>query len=63
MLCGVASALVGLHLAGRIDSAQPAGMGYSSGAIAGVVFGASFSSGRSLVGTVIGVLIMTVLLA
>ena len=64
VLCGVASALVGLLLAGRIDSAQPtAGMGYEFGAIAGVVFGGtSFSGGRgSLVGTVIGVLIMTVL--
>ncbi len=64
VLCGLLSALAGLMLVGRLDSAQPgAGVGYEFGAIAAVVLGgASFSGGKgTLAGTILGVLIMGVL--
>jgi len=64
VLCGLLSALAGLMLVGRLDSAQPgAGVGYEFGAIAAVVLGGtSFSGGKgTLAGTILGVLIMGVL--
>ena len=60
----ILSALAGLMLVGRLDSAQPgAGVGYEFGAIAAVVLGGtSFSGGKgTLAGTILGVLIMGVL--
>ncbi len=64
VLIGMASALAGLMLAGRLDSAQPtAGLGYEFGAIAAVVLGGTqFSGGKGdLAGTVFGVLIIATL--
>lgn len=61
VLAGMAAALAGLILSGRLDSAQPtAGLGYEFGAIAAVVLGGTqFSGGRGkLLGTIIGVLII-----
>ena len=63
-LAGVLSALAGILVTARLDSAQPnAGTGYELDAIAAVVIGgASLSGGRgSIVGTVIGALIIGVL--
>ena len=61
VLIGIASAMAGLMLAGRLDSAQPtAGLGYEFGAIAAVVLGGTqFAGGKGkLTGTVLGVLII-----
>ena len=63
-LAGILSALAGILVTARLDSAQPnAGTGYELDAIAAVVIGgASLSGGRgSIVGTVIGALIIGVL--
>lgn len=60
-ICGVA----GLIIASRLNSAQPAlGLGYELDAIAAVVIGGtSLAGGRgSILGTIIGALIMSVLL-
>ncbi len=60
-ICGVA----GLIISSRLNSAQPAlGLGYELDAIAAVVIGGtSLAGGRgSILGTVIGALIMAVLL-
>ncbi len=61
VLSGISSALAGLILIGRLDSAQPtAGLGYEFGAIAAVVLGGTqFTGGKGkLLGTVLGVLII-----
>ncbi|MCD6362460.1 MAG: ABC transporter permease, partial [Synergistetes bacterium] len=61
VLSGISSALAGLILVGRLDSAQPtAGLGYEFGAIAAVVLGGTqFTGGKGrLLGTVLGVLII-----
>ncbi|KAA5547252.1 ribose ABC transporter permease [Roseiconus nitratireducens] len=63
-LAGVLSAVAGLIMTSRLDSAQPnAGMGYELDSIAAVVIGGtSLSGGRgSVLGTVIGCLIIGVL--
>ena len=63
-LSGVFSALSGIILIGRLNSAQPtAGMGYEFGAIAAVVLGGTrFTGGEGkIVGTLIGVLILGVI--
>ena len=63
-VAGILSAIAGILVTARLDSAQPnAGMGYELDAIAAVVIGgASLSGGRgSIVGTVIGALIIGVL--
>jgi ribose transport system permease protein len=60
-ICGIA----GLLIASRLNSAQPAlGLGYELDAIAAVVIGGtSLAGGRgSILGTIIGALIMSVLL-
>ena len=60
MICGVA----GILIASRLDSAQPAlGQGYELEAIAAVVIGGTSLSGGagSIVGTLIGAFIMSVL--
>ncbi len=60
-ICGVA----GLLISSRLNSAQPAlGLGYELDAIAAVVIGGtSLAGGRgSILGTIIGALIMSVLL-
>ncbi len=60
-ICGIA----GLVIASRLNSAQPAlGQGYELDAIAAVVIGGtSLAGGRgTILGTVIGALIMSVLL-
>jgi ribose transport system permease protein len=60
-ICGIA----GLLIASRLNSAQPAlGLGYELDAIAAVVIGGtSLAGGRgSVLGTIIGALIMSVLL-
>jgi ribose transport system permease protein len=60
-ICGIA----GLLISSRLNSAQPAlGLGYELDAIAAVVIGGtSLAGGRgSILGTVIGALIMSVLL-
>jgi ribose transport system permease protein len=60
-ICGIA----GLIIASRLNSAQPAlGLGYELDAIAAVVIGGtSLAGGRgSVLGTIIGALIMSVLL-
>ncbi len=60
-ICGIA----GLIIASRLNSAQPAlGLGYELDAIAAVVIGGtSLAGGRgSILGTMIGALIMAVLL-
>lgn len=63
-LDGILSAVAGILVTARLDSAQPnAGMGYELDAIAAVVIGgASLSGGRgSILGTVVGALIIGVL--
>jgi len=63
-LAGVLSAVAGLIVTARLDSAQPnAGLGYELDSIAAVVIGGtSLSGGRgSIVGTVLGCLIIGVL--
>jgi len=63
-LAGLLAAVAGLIQASRIDSAQPnAGLGYELDSIAAVVIGgSSLSGGRgSILGTVIGCLIIGVL--
>ena len=63
-LAGVLSAVAGLLVTARLDSAQPnAGMGYELDSIAAVVIGGtSLSGGKgSIMGTVIGALIIGVL--
>jgi ribose/xylose/arabinose/galactoside ABC-type transport system permease subunit len=64
MISGMLSALAGLILIARLDSAQPtAGLGFELDAIAAVVVGGtSFAGGQGgLGGTLIGVLIIAVL--
>ena len=64
ILAGILSAVAGILVTSRLDSAQPnAGMGYELDAIAAVVIGgASLSGGRgSILGTVVGALIIGVL--
>jgi ribose transport system permease protein len=64
MLAGVLSAIGGLLVTARLDSAQPnAGIGYELDSIAAVVIGGtSLSGGKgSVLGTVIGALIIGVL--
>ena len=61
---GLLSALAGLVLIGRLDSAQPViGMGYEFNAIAAVVVGGtSFAGGEgTLIGTVLGALLIETL--
>ncbi|MCU6793589.1 ABC transporter permease [Paenibacillus sp. WQ 127069] len=63
-LTGVFSGIAGIMIASRLNSAQPAlGQGYELEAIAAVVIGGtSLSGGKgSILGTVIGALIMSVL--
>ncbi|MCK0470493.1 ABC transporter permease [Halalkalibacter sp. APA_J-10(15)] len=63
-LAGLFTGLAGVIMASRLNSAQPAlGMGYELEAIAAVVIGGtSLSGGKgTIVGTVIGALIMSVL--
>ena len=63
-LSGVFSALAGIILIGRLNSAQPtAGMGYEFSAIAAVVLGGTrFTGGEGkIMGTLIGVLILGVI--
>lgn len=63
-LTGVFSGLAGIMMASRLNSAQPAlGQGYELEAIAAVVIGGTSLSGGegSILGTVIGALIMSVL--
>ncbi|OEV04104.1 ABC transporter permease [Streptomyces oceani] len=64
VICGVFIGLAGVLISARLGSAQPAtGMGYELQAIAAVVIGGtSLSGGRgSVLGTVIGALIISVL--
>ncbi|MBE2276685.1 MAG: ABC transporter permease [Rhodobacteraceae bacterium] len=64
-LCGGICGIAGLLIASRLNSAQPAlGLGYELDAIAAVVIGGtSLAGGRgSILGTIIGALIMSVLL-
>ncbi len=64
VLAGLLSALAGMILVARLDSAQPtAGIGYEFDAIAAVVVGGtSFAGGEgSLWGTLLGVLVIAVL--
>ncbi|WP_256757101.1 ABC transporter permease [Cohnella sp. WQ 127256] len=64
MIAGLFTGLAGVLMASRLNSAQPAlGMGYELEAIAAVVIGGtSLNGGKgSIVGTVIGALIMSVL--
>ncbi|HID16228.1 MAG TPA: ribose ABC transporter permease [Candidatus Atribacteria bacterium] len=61
---GIFSALSGIILIGRLNSAQPtAGIGYEFGAIAAVVLGGTrFTGGKGkIMGTLIGVLILGVI--
>jgi ribose transport system permease protein len=63
-LAGIFTGIAGVIMASRLNSAQPAlGMGYELEAIAAVVIGGtSLSGGKgTVVGTVIGALIMSVL--
>jgi len=63
-LAGIFSAISGIILIGRLNSAQPtAGMGYEFSAIAAVVLGGTrFTGGEGkVVGTLIGVLILGVI--
>jgi ribose transport system permease protein len=63
-LCGCLSALAGMILVGRLDSAAPTmGMGYEFDAIAAVVVGGTSLAGGegNLFGTLIGVLLIGVL--
>jgi ribose transport system permease protein len=64
VLAGALAALAGMILVARLDSAQPtAGLSYEFDAIAAVVVGGtSFAGGEgSLVGTLLGVLVISVL--
>lgn len=64
MLAGVFTGIAGIVMASRLDSAQPAlGEGYELQAIAAVVIGGTSLSGGTgtILGTVIGALIMSVL--
>ncbi|BBI35386.1 ABC transporter permease [Cohnella abietis] len=64
MIAGLFTGLAGILMASRLNSAQPSlGMGYELEAIAAVVIGGtSLSGGKgTIVGTVIGALIMSVL--
>ena len=64
MLAGVFTGVAGIIMASRLNSAQPAlGAGYELEAIAAVVIGGtSLSGGKgTILGTVIGALIMSVL--
>ncbi|WP_419994599.1 ABC transporter permease [Streptomyces boninensis] len=64
VVCGIFIGLAGVLISARLGSAQPAtGMGYELQAIAAVVIGGtSLSGGKgSIVGTVIGALIISVL--
>lgn len=64
VLAGALAALAGMILVARLDSAQPtAGLGYEFDAIAAVVVGGtSFAGGEgSLMGTLLGVLVISVL--
>jgi ribose transport system permease protein len=64
ILAGLLSALAGMILVARLNSAQPtAGIGYEFDAIAAVVVGGtSFAGGQgSLIGTLLGVLVIAVL--
>jgi ribose/xylose/arabinose/galactoside ABC-type transport system permease subunit len=64
VITGILSALAGLILVGRLNSAQPvAGMGFEFDAIAAVVVGGtSFAGGEgSLLGTLLGALIIAVI--
>jgi ribose transport system permease protein len=63
-IAGVFTGVAGILMASRLNSAQPAlGMGYELEAIAAVVIGGtSLSGGKgTILGTVIGALIMSVL--
>jgi ribose transport system permease protein len=63
-VCGLFSGLAGLIIASRLNSAQPAlGAGYELDAIAAVVIGGTSLSGGegSILGTVIGAFVMSVL--
>lgn len=63
-LCGAFAGMAGIVMASRLDSAQPAlGQGYELDAIAAVVIGGTSLSGGegTIVGTVIGAFIMSVL--
>lgn len=63
-LCGMFSGLAGVIMASRLNSAQPSlGMGYELEAIAAAVIGGTSLSGGegSILGTVIGAFIMSVL--
>jgi len=63
-ITGMFSGIAGILMASRLNSAQPAlGMGYELEAIAAVVIGGtSLSGGKgTILGTVIGALIMSVL--
>jgi ribose transport system permease protein len=64
MLCGLFAGLGGVLMAARLNSAQPAlGAGYELDAIAAVVIGGTSLSGGegSILGTIIGAFIMSVL--
>lgn len=64
-LCGVFAGLAGVIMASRLNSAQPAlGQGYELDAIAAVVIGGTSLSGGegTILGTVIGAFIMSVLI-
>lgn len=64
VVAGALAALAGMILVARLDSAQPvAGIGYEFDAIAAVVVGGtSFAGGEgSLIGTLLGVLVIAVL--
>lgn len=64
VVCGLFSGLAGLIIASRLNSAQPAlGAGYELDAIAAVVIGGTSLSGGegSILGTVIGAFVMSVL--
>ena len=64
VICGLLSAIAGLIVTARLSSAQPtSGIGYELDAIAAVVIGGtSLSGGRgSIIGTLIGALIISVL--
>ncbi|OGO35233.1 MAG: ribose ABC transporter permease [Chloroflexi bacterium RBG_16_57_11] len=65
MLCGLFAGLGGVLMAARLNSAQPAlGAGYELDAIAAVVIGGTSLSGGegSILGTIIGAFIMSVLI-
>lgn len=63
-LCGIFAGIAGVLMASRLNSAQPAlGAGYEMDAIAAAVIGGTSLSGGegSILGTVIGAFVMTVL--